>query len=89
MRHVQIIRQNSLASAMANLLLLQFSTTVWEQLTRISIATSWILNSFLVVLGQPVCSSYSQLSLPCAKRLCHLNTAVLPKASSPYYCLII
>jgi hypothetical protein len=21
--------------------------------------------------------------------LCHLNTAVLPKASSPYYCLII
>jgi hypothetical protein len=77
-RHVHVIRQNFvqvpwLIPAAAIL------CTVWEQLAHTGIATSWILSSVLTVLGQPVCSSSSKLSLPCAKCLCHLNTAVRPK----------
>jgi hypothetical protein len=34
-------------------------------------------------------SSSSKLSLPCAKRFCHLSTALRPKASSQYACLIM
>jgi hypothetical protein len=58
-------------------------------LARNNVATSWALSSVLTVLGRPVCSSSSKLSLPCEKHLCHLNTVLWPKASLPYACLII
>jgi hypothetical protein len=48
-----------------------------------SAATSLILSSVLTILGRPVCSSPFRLSLPCAKGLCHLNTALWAKASLP------
>jgi hypothetical protein len=90
-RHVQIIRQNFwqvpwliLAAAAAAVI----SSTIWEQLACTSVATSWILSSVLTVHGGPVCSS-SKLSLPCEKHLCHLNTALWPKTSLLYACLII
>jgi hypothetical protein len=50
------------------------SSTILEQLAHINVATSWNLSSVLTVLGWPVCSSSSKLSLPCVKRLCHLNS---------------
>jgi hypothetical protein len=33
--------------------------------------------------------SSSKLSLPCANRWCHLNTALRPKSSPPYTCFIL
>jgi hypothetical protein len=49
------------------------SLTIWERLAHTNIATFWIWSSVLTVLGRPICSSPSKLSLPCAKHLCHLN----------------
>jgi hypothetical protein len=64
-------------------------SNIWEHMACTNVTTSWILSSVLIVLGRLVCSSSSKLSLPCAKRMCYLNTALWPKASSPYACLII
>jgi hypothetical protein len=44
------------------------------------------LSTVLILLGLPVCSSSSKRSLLRAKHLCHLNTTLRPKASSPYTC---
>jgi hypothetical protein len=49
-------------------------------LAHTNVAASWILSLVLTVLGWLVCSSSSKLSPPYAKRLCHLNTEVRPKA---------
>jgi hypothetical protein len=38
-----------------------------------NVETFWTLSSVLTILGRQVCSSSSKLSLPCAKRLCHLT----------------
>jgi hypothetical protein len=65
------------------------SSTVWERLARTNVAIYWILSSVLTVLGRQVCSLSSKLSLSCAKCLCHLNTALWPKVSWLYTCLII
>jgi hypothetical protein len=54
-----------------------------------SIVTSWILSSILAILGWPVCSSSSKLSLTYSKWLFHLNTILRPEPSSLYTCLII
>jgi hypothetical protein len=91
MERVQLMRQNFVASTMANsYCCCDFIYCLGEVgmhrhcnflgLEYIS-DCSW-LTSMLI-------SSLSQLSLPCAKRLCHLNTTQWPKAFSPYTCLII
>jgi hypothetical protein len=64
------------------------SSTILQQFRHTNVAMSWLLSSVLAVLGQPVCLSHSILSLSHAKHLCHLSTALWPKASSPYTCLI-
>jgi hypothetical protein len=72
-RQVQVIRQNFVTNAMAS------PCCCWNFMHRLGevrthhIATSWILSSVLIILGQPVCSPSYKLSLPCAKCLCHLN----------------
>jgi hypothetical protein len=58
-------------------------------LARANVATSWILSSVLTVLGWLVCSLSSKLSLSRKRRLCHLNTALQPKASLLYAYSII
>jgi hypothetical protein len=58
------------------------TSTLMEQLSHTSVATSWILSSVLTSLGQPVYLSSSKLSLPCAKHFCHLNPTPQLKASS-------
>jgi hypothetical protein len=52
------------------------SSTVWKQLACTYIAISWILSLVLTVLGRSVCSSSSELSLPCARRLWHKHSTV-------------
>jgi len=65
------------------------SFTDWERLARTTIATSSILRSVRTIVGRPVRSSSSKQFLPSAKRWCHLNTALRPRALSPYTYLII
>jgi hypothetical protein len=65
------------------------SSAIWERLACIDVETSWILSSFLAILGRPVCPPSSKLSLTCAKCLYHLNAALQPKTCSYYACLII
>jgi hypothetical protein len=76
-RHVQVIRQNFVASTTAN-------PSCCCDLVY-CLGTVGMHQPVLTVLG----SSSSKLSLPCLKCLCHLNTALRPKASSLYACIII
>jgi hypothetical protein len=76
-KHVQVTRQNSVASTTANPCCCDFI----YRMAGTNTATSWVLSSVLTVLGRPVCSSSSKLSLPCAKGLRRLNTALRPKGA--------
>jgi hypothetical protein len=57
MRHVEIIRQNSVASTMTN------PSTIWEWLAHTNIAVSWIVRSVLAILSQPLYSESSKFTL--------------------------
>jgi hypothetical protein len=87
-RRVQVIRQKSVASTMAN------PCCCYDFIYRLGAVDTHQLCNFLDLefgsdrSGRPVCSLSSKRSLPCAKCLCHLYIALRAKASSPYACLI-
>jgi hypothetical protein len=83
-RHVQVMRQNFMASTIAN------PCCCCDFIYHLGAVDMHQCCNFLDLEFSSdcswLCSSSSKLSLPCGKSLCHLNTTLWPKAS-PYACL--
>jgi hypothetical protein len=88
-RHVQVIRQISVASTIANPCCCCDFIYCLEAVgthQRCNFLDPGFSSNHSC---RPVCSSSSKLSLQCVKIVCHLNTALRPRAFSLYACVII
>jgi hypothetical protein len=79
-RHVSVIRENFVASTVANP-----CCCCCDFIYRLGAVATHLCCNFLDLesvlndLGPPACSSSSKLSLPCTKHLCHLTQHYGPK----------